>query len=126
LDASRKLDAEADVYAMETLIAVSRTWDAEELNTRLASDAPSDLAARVVKEGKPLGKLQTSSPFVVIANSFFIKNSVKTSRVKTGTDAVYEHGSAHIEATLVNNGSGWHVMDFQITRTADAADVRKI
>jgi hypothetical protein len=114
LDAAKKADAEADLYASDTVNVVCKNWSADELFKRMSHDAVPGLEKRVAKDGKPLGALKSATPFSVVANGWFYDDGVKTSKVKTDADITCEHGTAHLELTVRNRGTGWQVMDFQI------------
>ncbi len=126
LQASRKVDAEADKFATDTVEAVCHSWDAKALSSRLAPDADPGLADSVIKQGKPLGALVKETPFAVVGHGWSNVNGVKTSKIRTGSDATFEHGTARIELTLTNNGSGWHIVKFEFNPKPNDSGVTQV
>lgn len=118
LEATRRADAQADSFALETVNAVCRKWDEKELSRRLSPDADSGLATRVLAQSKSLGTLEEAYPFSATSSGFRNVNGVRTTRVTVSGDAKFEHASAHLTLILEDTGSGWSVADFQIDNTS--------
>ncbi|MHB8637536.1 MAG: hypothetical protein ACYC96_13790 [Fimbriimonadaceae bacterium] len=116
---TRVAAADADTYALSTVKAVCRRWDADELARQLDHLAKPGLAAAVLNAGKPLGPLQSAEPFFATAIDVTPENGRKSTRVTVSDNATFEHGAARLRLVVVNGGDAWKLRDFQILPTSE-------
>lgn len=113
--ATREANAAADEYALSTVKAVCRNWDAAELKRQLDSSAGQGLADSVIAAGKPLGGLRTAEPFTASLDDF------KSTQVTVQDNATFENGAARLKLIVVYSRDVWKIRDFQIMPTSAPA-----
>ena len=123
LKATTEANAAADEYALSTVKAVCRTWDAAELKRQLDPSAAPGLADAVMAAGKPLGSLQSAGAFTASSTAVSDDNGLKTTVIKVQDSATFEHGTARVNLIVVYSNDAWKVRDFQITPTSAPAGI---
>jgi hypothetical protein len=113
-------NSSADEYALKTVNAIGKSWDARELISQLDSSAEPGLADRVVAQGKALGPLTWLGPFTATNTSISDVNGLKTTSVTVNAAGTFKNGSANVRLKLDDTGGGWKIREFLIAPTSAA------